>query len=238
MAKNQAVFGVCTREHGHNYLLEATVEGPVDADNGMVVNLYDLKEVIKDVLEEFDHKHLNLDTPYFSEQVPTPENFAWVLWRILNLRTEIGQLSLVKLSEDEDLWVEVSGEELTSSVTRRYRFSAAHEPVTEFEQTTALLSGHNYVLQVTVSGPVDPLTGMVTNLTALDGSVRERVLNRFDRRNLSQDTDLRARGGGGVALLSVVADELLKSVDGGVLSRLRLLESDDTFYEYVPTRIS
>ena len=65
MAKNQAVFGVCTREHGHNYLLEATVEGPVDADNGMVVNLYDLKEVIKDVLEEFDHKHLNLDTPYF-----------------------------------------------------------------------------------------------------------------------------------------------------------------------------
>src|SRR5437773_2643882 len=90
-ARNRVVFGACNNEpgHGHNYLLEVTLAGEVDPDTGMVVNLYDLKHVLKQVLEEFDHKHLNLDTPYFKGTIPTTENIAGVLWKILAARGEI-----------------------------------------------------------------------------------------------------------------------------------------------------
>ena len=77
-AKNRATFGACNNDpgHGHNYMLEVTVAGEVDPQTGMVVNLFDLKRVLLQVLEEFDHKHLNLDLPYFEHQIPTSENIA------------------------------------------------------------------------------------------------------------------------------------------------------------------
>ena len=79
--RNRAVFGRCNNPHGHghNYLLEVTVAGAVDHVTGMVVNLYDLKTVLEQVLVEFDHKNLQEDTPYFSGRIPTTENFAVVL---------------------------------------------------------------------------------------------------------------------------------------------------------------
>ena len=66
-AKNRAVFGPCYNPpaHGHNYMVEVTVLGEVDPKTGMVVNLFDLKRVLLNVLEEFDHKNLNLDMPLF-----------------------------------------------------------------------------------------------------------------------------------------------------------------------------
>ena len=60
--RNREVFGRCFNPpaHGHNYLLDVTVSGDVDPKTGMVINLFDLKRVLLGVLEEFDHKNLNL----------------------------------------------------------------------------------------------------------------------------------------------------------------------------------
>src|SRR5687767_15319500 len=83
--RNREVFGKCTSEygHGHNYVLEATVAGEVDAATGMVINVTELKRIVGHVLEGFDHKHLNADTPWFREAQPTTENIVQVLWRLI-----------------------------------------------------------------------------------------------------------------------------------------------------------
>src|SRR6185295_7037085 len=134
--RNRAVFGACNNEHGHghNYLLEVTVTGEVDRQSGMVVNLYDLKKALEQVLEQFDHKNLNLDTPYFKDRIPTTENIALVLWSVLAEYRAIGRLETVRVYENEDLFAEITAEMVragagsgsTARLCRRYHFSAAH----------------------------------------------------------------------------------------------------------------
>jgi 6-pyruvoyltetrahydropterin/6-carboxytetrahydropterin synthase len=95
----------------------------------MVVNLFDLKRILLNVLEEFDHKNLNLDMPYFKDRIPTSENLARVLWTKLEMQKDIGRLHAVRLYEDEDLYAEVTavaGLDV-ASVTRRYSFSAVQD---------------------------------------------------------------------------------------------------------------
>src|SRR3954469_15995903 len=127
-AKNRAVFGLCYNPpaHGHNYMVEVTVSGEVDPKTGMVVNLFDLKRILLAVLEEFDHKNLNLDMPYFQSVIPTSENLARVLWTKLETQPSIGTLHAIRLYEDEDLYAEVTAAAGldVASVTRRYSFTA------------------------------------------------------------------------------------------------------------------
>ena len=73
----------------------------------MIINLYDLKEIVTDVLEEFDHKHLNFDMPYFEQFVPTAENLALVLWRKFRERPETRDIESIRLCEGENLWAEL-----------------------------------------------------------------------------------------------------------------------------------
>lgn len=107
--KNDLVFGKCNNPnyHGHNYRLVVTVTGEPNAETGYVVDLKKLSDIIrKHVLNQFDHKNLNLDTPWFRELNPTAENIAVVIWNIL--RKEVDkQLDLtVKLYETERNFVE------------------------------------------------------------------------------------------------------------------------------------
>ena len=84
--ENREIFGKCNNPagHGHNYVLEVTVKGDVDARTGLVAGLSHLDEVIqKQVYARFDYKHLNLDTPEFDILNPTSENFVKVLWNVL-----------------------------------------------------------------------------------------------------------------------------------------------------------
>ncbi len=79
LAENTEIYGLCARPngHGHNYHVEITVKGEVDARTGMLVDLVKLQQVLKDkVLLPFDHTFLNKDVPYFAEVVPTAENIA------------------------------------------------------------------------------------------------------------------------------------------------------------------
>lgn len=97
---NRATYGKCNNPygHGHNYALEVTVSGQVDA-NGMVCNLVDLDAFVgTEVLERFDHVNLNL-LPEFSSDVPTTENLCIRIYDILNRGFHPAHLEKVRLEE-------------------------------------------------------------------------------------------------------------------------------------------
>jgi 6-pyruvoyltetrahydropterin/6-carboxytetrahydropterin synthase len=248
-SRNRAVFGSCNNihGHGHNYLLEATVEGTVDPATGMVVNLYDLKLVIAEVIEEFDHKDLSLDTPYFEGQIPTTENLAVVLWEKIEGRLRGGRLSSLRLFEEEDLFVDYQGHRIgqvpEAYCTRRYRFAAAHRlhtPALSDEDNRKVFGkcnnpnghGHNYTLEVTVRGAIDVETGMVTDVTRLDEVVNERVVRRFDHQHLNYDEDFGRFVTTGENLVMFIWNVLDKAIPTGALHKIGLVETRDNYFEY------
>jgi 6-pyruvoyltetrahydropterin/6-carboxytetrahydropterin synthase len=111
-SENRARFGRKANRHGHNYRLEVTLSGEPDPVTGMVIDLKDLQEVIdREVMARFDHRDLNLDTPYFEKEPPTPENLARVIFRVLRAALPSGLLHGIRLYEDADTFVELSGSE-------------------------------------------------------------------------------------------------------------------------------
>ncbi len=69
---NDKLFGKCAREngHGHNYVVKATVRGPVDERTGMVMNIVDLKRAMEEcIMKPLDHSNLDKDVAYFKERV-------------------------------------------------------------------------------------------------------------------------------------------------------------------------
>ena len=112
--QNQAIFGLCNNPnyHGHNYDLIVSVTGDIDPETGYVVDMKDLKAIIKTHVEDaFDHKNLNLDTEEFKHLIPTAENIAVVIWD--KLRTEINQSLELKITlyETPRNFVEYSGDQ-------------------------------------------------------------------------------------------------------------------------------
>lgn len=111
--KNDAVFGKCNNPnyHGHNYKLTVSVKGTINPDTGYVMDLKDLKLLIREHVEKpFDHRNLNLDTEEFKNLNPTAENIAVVIWNKLRPHIE-AQLELkVVLHETERNFVEYEGE--------------------------------------------------------------------------------------------------------------------------------
>jgi 6-pyruvoyltetrahydropterin/6-carboxytetrahydropterin synthase len=102
--ENTEIYGKCARPHGHghNYHLEVTVKGEIDARTGMIVDLGALNQVIEDyAVEPFDHTFLNKDIPYFAKVVPTAENIALYISNLLRSPIqELGaKLYKVKLIE-------------------------------------------------------------------------------------------------------------------------------------------
>ena len=99
--QNHAVYGKCNNPygHGHNYALEVTVSGQVDAGTGMVCNLVDLDAAVRQqVIERFDHVNLNL-LPDFAAQVPTTENLTEGIYQILKQSFTQAHLEKVRLEE-------------------------------------------------------------------------------------------------------------------------------------------
>lgn len=110
--KNKEVFGACYSEHGHghNYSLDVHIKGPVDSETGMIINLVDLDQILKELVEPLDHRHLNFDVPEFKDKVPTTENLA--LYCFENLKSKLSSfealsVSKIRLYEGPDLWSEV-----------------------------------------------------------------------------------------------------------------------------------
>jgi len=101
-------FGDKARQHGHNYRLELTVRGEVDDRSGMVVDLKEIQELLdREVMDRFDHRDLNADTPYFEKLLPTPENLVRVLREILVEALPEGvSLDRLRLQPDAETWVD------------------------------------------------------------------------------------------------------------------------------------
>jgi 6-pyruvoyltetrahydropterin/6-carboxytetrahydropterin synthase len=223
-AKNRAVFGPCYNPpaHGHNYLLEVTVSGEVDPKTGMVINLFDLKRVLLGVIEEFDHKNLNLDMPYFRTQIPTSENLARVLWTKLVAQRDIGMLHTIRLYEDEDLYSEVTaaGGVEVAGVTRRYSFTAVQDDH----------QGREWDCYITVRGKIDPVTGMVTDIGELNRLVQDRVVKMLDRQDLRKVFGRTTVTG--EQLLERIWNSLVSNISSGTLSNIQLVQSRDLSFDY------
>jgi len=112
--ENQRVYGANANPngHGHNYVVEVTVEGKADPVTGMVFDLRELKEVMnEEVVDPMDHRFLNREVPPFDKIVPTTENIALEIWRRLEppLHRKGVRLHNVRLYETQDLYVDCGG---------------------------------------------------------------------------------------------------------------------------------
>lgn len=97
---------------GHNFVLEVMLEGTVDPQTGMIVNLKQVDSVLKEVTAPLDHHFLNTDVPYFRSVVPTTENIAVYCLRQLRERFASTKVRVagVRLFEGADFWVECRAE--------------------------------------------------------------------------------------------------------------------------------
>jgi 6-pyruvoyltetrahydropterin/6-carboxytetrahydropterin synthase len=113
--KNLEIFGKCCNAnwHGHNYNLFVTVKGKPNPETGFVVDLLRLGKLIREeVIEEIDHKNLNVDVYFMKGIIPSTENLAIEIWKILAPKiNNIGaSLHSIKLFETENNFVEYFGE--------------------------------------------------------------------------------------------------------------------------------
>jgi 6-pyruvoyltetrahydropterin/6-carboxytetrahydropterin synthase len=111
--KNEAVFGKCANEnwHGHNYELHVTVKGDISEDTGFVMDAKKLSWLIKEfVIEELDHKNLNLDVKFMEGKLCSTENLVVAIWQQLDSQLpQQVQLHSVKLFETSRIYVEYFG---------------------------------------------------------------------------------------------------------------------------------
>jgi 6-pyruvoyltetrahydropterin/6-carboxytetrahydropterin synthase len=109
--RNARVFGKDARGHGHTYTLEVTVKGRVDPETGMVLDLRDLRDLIREkIIEKTDHADLNADVDFLHGLLPTAENIVVACWRQLAPALPAGQLYRLRLWESENNSVEYYGE--------------------------------------------------------------------------------------------------------------------------------
>ena len=110
--ENQRVYGKCNNPygHGHNYVVEVSMSGPVDTATGMIANLNDLDTFVQqEIIEPFDHKYLNEEVPEFRVRIPTTENLCVEIFRRLS-RFPQARLERVRVEETERNSFEYKGE--------------------------------------------------------------------------------------------------------------------------------
>lgn len=259
--ENRALFGpwASPYNHGHNYFLEVTVEGEVDPLTGMVVNIKRLDDLLRaNIVNVFDGKSINDEVPGFSNHAPTVENllihfretltgspqgtsFAVPTTDRADALQDVGLQSL-RLEEAPTLFGQFDVPTNAMTLTRTYEFAASHRlhaPGLSAEDNLALFGkcnnpaghGHNYVLEVTVGGDVNPENGMIVDLTALDEAVEARVLRRYDHKNLDVDVpELQGK----ITTSEVVATTIFEQLAGHLparLERVRLFETARNAFE-------
>ena len=110
--ENRRLFGKCNNPnwHGHNYVLEVSVSGPIDARTGYVVDLGQLKKIVEhELIEQVDHRNMNVDVPFMRGINPTAENIVVACWRVIEPHVAPARLTRLVLHETENNWVEYDG---------------------------------------------------------------------------------------------------------------------------------
>jgi 6-pyruvoyltetrahydropterin/6-carboxytetrahydropterin synthase len=200
-AYRDPAFGRARRVHGHNYVLAATIAGPVDPGTHFLVDFRDLDTLLKEVTAPLDHRRLDVEYALLAGREPSAEAIAVALYAQLAplVARSIPNARLVnaRLIETDELWADANGGE-DVELTRSYGFSAAHrlaDPKRSDEDNRRIYGkcanpephGHDYRFEVTVRGQPDPRIGTVTNLAELDRCVDEAVVGPFDHRYLNAE---------------------------------------------------
>lgn len=112
-AENRAVFGKCNNPHGHghNYEVQVTLCGNAD-ENGILIDVPAFERIVAEtVIDRFDHKNLNVELPEFVQLIPSVENIAMVIYRLLKpaLQGPRASLSSVTVWETPKTWCEYDG---------------------------------------------------------------------------------------------------------------------------------
>lgn len=110
--ENRELFGQDANPHGHghNYVLDVSVTGPVEERTGYVIDLVKLKRIVqREVIDQIDHRNLNMDVPFMRDAIPTTENIVVAMWRILEPAVTPGRLSKLVLWETPNNRVEYDG---------------------------------------------------------------------------------------------------------------------------------
>ena len=229
--------------HGHNYVLDVTVIGDVNPDTQMVVNIKDVDKVLKqNLVPQFAQKSINDEVPYFKTKAPSLENMLPYLWneiQRIGLPKEV-TLTNLKLEELPNFYGEYDG--MKTTITRIYEFAAAHRlhvPSLSDEKNIELFGkcnneaghGHNYLLEVTVSGALDEKTGMICSILDVDKAVSLEVVDRYDHKNLNCDIpEFENRA----TTSEAIAETIFQRLDGKIpatLERIRLHETSRSVFE-------
>jgi 6-pyruvoyltetrahydropterin/6-carboxytetrahydropterin synthase len=110
--ENDRLFGKCNNPnwHGHNYILEVSVRGPIDERTGYVLDLAVLKRIVeKQVIDRVDHRNMNIDVDFMQGIIPTTENIVVQCWRVLEPHVAPGRLARLRLWETENNYAEYEG---------------------------------------------------------------------------------------------------------------------------------
>ncbi len=242
--ENQQRFGLCTRfpGHGHNYVLYVSLLGDID-QYGMVQNLSEVKQVIKqEVTSQLNFSYLNDVWDDFQQTLPTTENISRVIWQRL-----APYLPLVKIElyEHPELWAEYQGNSMEAFLTVSTHFSAAHRlarPDLSYEENCEIYGkcarpnghGHNYHLEVTIKGEIDPRTGMIVDLVAFQKAIDDLVVEPFDHTFLNKDILYFAEVVPTAENIAVHIRDLLQDAIanlGATLHKIKLIESPNNSCE-------
>jgi 6-pyruvoyltetrahydropterin/6-carboxytetrahydropterin synthase len=243
-AENFERFGACARSpgHGHNYVLYVSMAGDLD-EYGMVLNLSDVKHVIKtEVTSQLDFSYLNDAWPEFQATLPTTENIARVVWQRLAPHLPLVR---IQLFEHPELWAEYYGNNMEAYLTVSTHFSAAHRlarPDLSFEKNCEIYGkcarpnghGHNYHLEVTIKGEIDPRTGMTADLVEFQKAIDTYVVEPFDHTFLNKDIPYFAEVVPTAENIAVHIRDLLRDPIrniGAQLHKVKLIESPNNSCE-------
>ena len=243
-AENFERFGACARSpgHGHNYVLYVSMAGDLD-EYGMVLNLSDVKHVIKkEVTSQLDFSLLNDAWAEFQETLPTTENIARVVWQRLAPHLPLVR---IQLFEHPELWAEYYGNNMEAYLTVSTHFSAAHRlarPDLSFEKNCEIYGkcarpnghGHNYHLEVTIKGEIDPRTGMTADLVEFQKAIDDYVVEPFDHTFLNKDIPYFAEVVPTAENIAVHIRDLLRDPIrniGAQLHKVKLIESPNNSCE-------
>ncbi len=111
-AENTALFGKCNNPnwHGHNYTLDVSVTGSIDARTGYVIDLGALKAIVeREVIVKVDHRNFNIEVDFMVGLIPTTENIVVAMWRVLEPAIRPATLTRLVLWETQNNYVEYDG---------------------------------------------------------------------------------------------------------------------------------
>jgi 6-pyruvoyltetrahydropterin/6-carboxytetrahydropterin synthase len=112
--ENYKLYGKCSNPngHGHNYILEITIEGEINKNTGYVMDLSQVKDIVeKNIIQKTDHKNLNTDVDFMQGIIPSAENIAAAIWKELYDKFNFGNCRLysVRIKETENNSAEYRG---------------------------------------------------------------------------------------------------------------------------------